>query len=465
MSEVGTTVSVNYEVREAFRPFHSRKQRRAIFVAHRRAGKTVATVNDLVAKALRCKKPKGFFAYIAPFMSQAVQTAWEYLQSAVKDIPGHKVDMTLKLVKIPSLHGTMATVRLFGADNPNSLRGLYFDGVVLDEVADMKKSVWSEVIQPALMDRMGWAVFIGTPKGKNFFYDLYEQAKANPEVWFAQVLKASQSNLLPQEVLDEYRNTVDDETYDQEMECSFTAGIKGAYWANLINELEAEGRLNAFDHIKAAPVHVVLDLGFTDATAAWFYQVINGEICVIDHDEWNEIKIDDVVDDIIAKGYKMGDYWLPHDAKNKSWQTGKSGIELLMARGIKPKAVPELSVTDGIAAVRQTLPKVRFHGIKCYQGLEALKNYKKKELEGGGFSKSPVHDWASHSADAFRYLCLTITDRQLADSCKKMQPIVTTLQAREDWLASTSLNTPERKGLTLDEIFAKQSPRSSYTRI
>jgi phage terminase large subunit-like protein len=142
MSELTTTVNVPYVVRDPFKAFHARNKRRAILVYHRHAGKTVATVSDLVAKALRCRKPNGFFAYIAPFMGQAVQTASLYLQESVRMIPGHKVDLTLKLVKVPSAHGSMATIRLFGADNPNSLRGLYFDGVVMDEVADMKRMLF-----------------------------------------------------------------------------------------------------------------------------------------------------------------------------------------------------------------------------------------------------------------------------------------------------------------------------------
>lgn len=459
-----TVVDVPYVVREPFKAFHARHQKKAILVYHRRAGKTVATVNDLVAKALRCRKPNGFFAYIAPFAGQAVQTAWAYLQEAVRKIPGHKVDLTLKQVKIPSAHGSLATIRLFGADNPNSLRGLYFDGIVLDEVADMKKMVWAEVLQPALMDRDGWVVFIGTPKGKNFFYDLYEEAKKKPEYWFSQVLKASDSKILPQKKLDEYRETVDEETYEQEMECSFTAGIRGAYYASTISEMEYEGKLDAFEIIKAAPVHVVLDLGYTDATAAWFFQIINGELLIIDYDSWNEIKIDDVVDDIQKRGYRMGDYWLPHDAKNKSWQTGKSGIELMLARGIKPRPVPELSVTDGIAAVRYTLPKARFHGQNCNQGIECLKNYKKKELEGGGYSKSPIHDWSSHGADAFRYLCLAVRDKDIAASVTKRTSPVTSESAHKAWETARSINIPVPQGITLDQAFARQ-PRRTTSRI
>lgn len=465
MTEPTTVVNVPYVVRPPFRAFHARTQRRAILVYHRRAGKTVATVNDLVAKALRCRKKNGFFAYIAPFMGQAVQTAWQYLQEAVRTIPGHKVDLTLKLVKVPSAHGTMATIRLFGADNPNSLRGLYFDGVVLDEVADMKKMVWTEVIQPALMDRMGWAVFIGTPKGKNFFYDLWEVAKKEPEVWFSQILKASESGILRQEDLNAYRADVDDETYEQEMECSFTAGIKGAYYASIVSKMEEEGRLQPFSIVKAAPVHVVFDLGWADATACWFYQLYGGELRVIDHQEWNEVDIHKIIAEVQEKGYRMGDWWLPHDARAKSLQTGKSMIEQFRSHGINPKAVPELDVLDGIQAVRHTLPRLSIHGQNCYQGIEALKNYQKKwNDELGVFSKHPLHDWASHSADAFRYLCLAVRDKDIAKTGIKQAAPETPEDAHAAWVASTQINRAQVKGPTLDELFKKQS-RQGYVRI
>jgi phage terminase large subunit len=458
-------VNVPYVVRPQFAAFHSRSKRRAILVFHRRAGKTVATVNDLVAKALRCRKKNGFFAYIAPYMGQAVQTAWEYLQEAVRAIPGHKIDLTGKSVKVPSAHGTTATIRLFGADNPNSLRGLYFDGVVLDEVAQMKKMVWTDVIQPALMDRLGWAVFIGTPNGKNFFYDLWETAKQDPETWFSQMLKASESGLLRQEDLDAYKEDVDEETYEQEMECSFTAGIKGAYYAKIIEKMDEDGRLQPFEYIKAAPVHVVLDLGWSDATAAWFFQVQSGQLDVIDHQEWNEIDIKRIIQDIRDRGYRMGDVWLPHDAKAHSLQTGKSMIDTFRSHGINPKAVPELGVLDGIQAVRQTLPKLRIDGKKCYQGVEALKNYQKKwNVELGVFSKHPLHDWASNSADSMRYLCLAVRDKDIAASIPIRTPSQTPAEARSAWLATAYLNTASNKGPTLDDLFAQQK-RSRYVRI
>lgn len=467
MNLQNTEIQLDYVPREPFKAFHARAQRRAVLVAHRRAGKTVACVNDLVSKALRCRKPNGFFAYVAPYAGQADQVAWSYLKGAVSKIPGHQVIETKKAVKVPSAHGSLATVRLFGADNPDALRGLYFDGIVLDEVADMKRSVWIEVVQPALMDRLGWAVFIGTPKGKNFFYDLYEKAKKNPD-WYVQVLKASESGLLPQSELDQYALEVDEETYQQEMECSFTAGIKGSYYGSIISKMEENGQLQPFEVVKSAPVHAVFDLGWSDATAVWMYQLINGECRVIDHQEWNETKITHIVEDIKARGYKWGDWWLPHDAKAKSLQTGKSMIEKFWELGIRPKMVPELDVVDGIQAVRQTLPKLRIHGVNCYQGIEAIKNYQKKwNAELGVFSRHPLHDWSSHSSDAMRYLCLVVRDEDIVKSGQKPKTQMTEQEAFLHWKeqATINKNTRAQQGWCLNDLWETAPQTPEYVRI
>jgi hypothetical protein len=458
-------VDLAYDPRAPFIPFHARSQRFAVLVYHRRAGKTVATVNDLVVKALRCKKPFGFFGYIAPYKGQVEQTAWEYLKGAVRDIPGAKILETTKAVEVPSAAGTKATVRLFGADNAEAMRGLYFDGVVLDEVADMKRGVWETVVRPMLSDRLGWAVFIGTPKGKNFFYDLWEAAKKDPKRWYTQLLKASDSGLIDEEELLDVRETLDEESYQQEFECSFIAGIKGNYYGSIIEKMELEGQLEPLDVVSIAPVNVAFDLGISDATAAWFWQVVNGQLRVIDHEEWNDIDIHKIIDDVLKRGYKMGDWWLPHDAKARSLQTGKSMIEQFRARGIAPRAVPDLSINDGIQAVRYTLPKMLINSAKCSDGIEALKNYKKKwNAERQAYQKTPDHDWSSHTADAMRYMCLAVRDKDIAATVTKRQPSFNSGHSLQQWLEQASINTVTDNGMTLDQLFARQ-PRSSYERI
>src|SRR4249919_3290827 len=144
-----------YHPREQFIPFHERSQRWAALVCHRRAGKTVAGVNELVERALYTKKQDGRYSYIAPFYAQAKAVAWDYL---LKFSEPFRVKANIAELSVDLFNGSRC--RLFGGDNPDALRGLYHDGVLLDEPAQMKPSLWGEVIRPALSDRLGWAVFM-----------------------------------------------------------------------------------------------------------------------------------------------------------------------------------------------------------------------------------------------------------------------------------------------------------------
>lgn len=194
-----------------------------VLVAHRRFGKTVLAVNHLLKMALRGRLPRGSFAYVAPFRNQAKAVAWDYLKHYSAPLPSRVVNESELSVSLPN----GAKMRIFGADNPDALRGLYFDGVVLDEVAQMKPAVWEEIIQPALADRQGWTLFIGTPNGINLFSQLYErarreQAAGNP-YWAALCFRVDETNALDREEVERLRRELSDNAWRQEMLCDFTA--------------------------------------------------------------------------------------------------------------------------------------------------------------------------------------------------------------------------------------------------
>ena len=191
-----------------------------VLVAHRRMGKTVMVVNHLIKQALLCPREMGLFAYVAPFKNQAKNIAWNYLKKFTKPVPGRIVNEQELFVQLPS----GAKIRIFGADNPDALRGLYFDGIVLDEVAQMEPYVWNEVIRPALSDRNGFAVFIGTPKGINLFHELYARARSGEDKgWYAALYRADETGVLPPEELASLRKDMSDNAYRQEYLCDFTA--------------------------------------------------------------------------------------------------------------------------------------------------------------------------------------------------------------------------------------------------
>lgn len=395
-------VTIPYNPRPQFLPYHDRENRWACIVAHRRAGKTVATVNDVVTRALYTKKPSARYSYVAPFYSQAKTIAWDYLRRSTADIALKQKESELS-VTLPN----ESVVRLFGADNPDSLRGTYHDGVVLDEYGDMKPSVWSQIILPALADRRGWATFIGTPKGKNHFYKIRERARTDPN-WFYLELKASKTGILDPVELAEMKEQMDEDEYEQEFECSFDAALKGAIYGKEMRIAEEELRVtNSLKRDPDLPVDHVFDLGYTDDTATWGWQRVLGGYVLVQgyHNSFQPTA--HYIEWLFERPYQVGQVWLPHDAKAKSLQTGKSIVEQFLEAGIQPRIVPSLSLKDGISAARKILPYCHFILPECYDGVEALKQYQRKFDETTkAFMQKPLHDWTSHYSDAFRYFGL-----------------------------------------------------------
>lgn len=396
----------DYDPRPQFIPFHQRSQRFSCLVCHRRAGKTVACVNDLIARALYTKKKNARYAYVAPFYRQAKDVAWQYL----KEFGGGAITKIRESeLRVELLNGSWIT--LYGADNPDALRGLYFDGIILDEYGDCRPGLWSDVILPALTDRRGWAVFIGTPKGKNHFFEQWERSKDNPK-WFSMMLKASESGIIPQDDLEEVQNLQEESSYLQEFECSFEASIKGSYYGDIFNEYDIVGTA---PYDPAYKVTVVSDVGKTDSTAMWFYQnTHHSGLQIIDYYEADGKDPEHYFTVLEAKPYEYDTMWFPHDAVAKTFSTKKSTIEQFIdwADGRwRIQKVPRLSVQHGIDATRKVLKLAFFDENKCFKGINALRHYKRRYNELlKCFADSPLHDWSSHGADAFRYLALVVQD-------------------------------------------------------
>jgi hypothetical protein len=398
-------VTLPYKPRKAFRSFHDRTERWACLVAHRRAGKTVAAINDIIRAALMCKSPNPLFAYIAPYRSQAKSVAWDYLKHFAAPVlaSSNEAELTVELV-------TGNKIRLFGADNADAMRGLGFDGVFMDEYGDFRPSVWGNVIRPTLSDKQGWAVFAGTPKGKNQFWQIFEQAKKTPDEWFHLTLKASESGLLPNTELKAAAAQISDDQFLQEYECSFEAAILGAYYGEDLRKITDAGQVCRVDYDPHLPTYTSWDLGYRDDTAIWWYQVVRNEIHIIDYFAISGANIAEIAKIVIEKPYKYAKHYLPHDAKAKTLAAaGKSVIEQLSEfLGINNMAiVPDLSVQDGIQAVRQMLPMCWFDSERTHDGLEALRQYQREyDEDKKAFRQTPRHDWTSHPADAFRMLAI-----------------------------------------------------------
>lgn len=395
--------AVPYEARRQFLAFHSRDKRWAIIVAHRRAGKTVACVMELVTRALATKKTDARYAYITPFREQGKTVAWSYLKHYAMSVVNNpeedfrESDLTVRL-----FNG--AHIRIFGADNPNALRGMYLDGVVLDEFADMKASLWGEVIRPTLSDRNGWAVFIGTPRGKNEFYKTFEKAIQEPNEWYSLVLRASETGILPPQELDSAKRQITTDQYEQEYECSFEAALKGAIYARELDQVLREGRINRVPYDAASLVSTAWDIGIGDDTAIWFFQRVGAEIRIIDYHAASGEMVPYYLALLKSRGYHYDTAFLPHDARKRQW-TGLTFEQAIQEAGLRVTVLPPLDLEEGINAARMLFSRCYFDSEKCTAGIEALRAYRWAYNERMGELKpTPVHNWASHPADAFRYL-------------------------------------------------------------
>lgn len=396
-------ITINYKPRKHAEAYHDRTERFAVLVAHRRFGKTVAAINDLIRACFAVDKKDVRVAYIAPYLSQAKAVAWDYALEYTIDIPDIKINHSE--LRIDFNNGSR--FRLYGADNYNAMRGLYFDAIVCDEMADFPHSAWPTVLRPSLTDRKGSCTFISTPKGKNEFWELYEHAKSDP-TWWSGMYKASQTNILDPEELEEAKITMGEDRYEQEFECSFEAAIVGAYYAMEMKTAMEDNRITTVPYDPSVGVVTAWDLGIGDSTAIWFAQYVGQEIRVIDYYENSGVGLDHYAKELSNKNYHYMDHILPHDVQVKELGTGKSRLETLHNLGIQDVTIaPKLAIEDGIQAARSMLNRCWFDEEKCNRGIEALRQYRREfDEKNKTWRGKPLHDWTSHGADAWRYLAV-----------------------------------------------------------
>ena len=398
-----TTKVIPYKPRQQMKPFHKRKERFACIVAHRRFGKTVAAINDLIRTCLTLDRPNVRVAYIAPYYRQAKAIVWDYAKYYSSVVEGCTINESELRIDFP----TGARLRLFGADNYDAMRGLYFDDVVLDEPADFPVSAWPTVIRPALADRKGRATFIGTPKGKNDFWETYQHSKNDPE-WFSIMLRASETGVLDKYELLDAQKIMGDDRYEQEFECSFEAAIQGAYYGTEMKQAQADGRITTVPYDPSMKVITSWDLGVGDSTAIWFAQFVGAERRFIDYYECSGVGLDHYAKVLQERGYIYGEHILPHDARVRELGTGKTRVETLGNLGLQNITIaPNLMLDDGIQTVRSSLATTWFDEKKCARGLEALRQYQRDfDEKGKTWRGRPKHDWTSHGADSFRYMAV-----------------------------------------------------------
>jgi phage terminase large subunit len=267
-----------------------------------------------------------------------------------------------------------------------------------------------KLFRPSISEREGFVLFIGTPKGQNYFKTLRDRAALNIDGWNLLEFRANETKILPKSELDAAFKEMGEDKFMQEFECSFNAPIEGAYYGAMINDLTLKDRITDIHYDGIAKTFCAWDLGIGDSTAIWVCQVVGQEIRLVDFLENHGVGLDYYVNWLRNNNYDKTEQLLPHDVEVRELGSGRSRKEMLIESGLDIRVVPKIAVDDGIQAVRRILPRCWFDH-KTKQGVDALRNYRRQYDEKRDvFFDKPVHDWCSHASDAFRYLAVGLDE-------------------------------------------------------
>lgn len=394
-------LTIPYKPRELQKQIHEQLKRFNVLVCHRRFGKTVLCINEMIKKCLQNPLPNPRYYYISPTYSISKRNCWDYLKYYTNVLPDVQYHETELRCDLPN----GGRIQLLGCERPDTLRGLYMDGCVLNEVSQMPPRLWTEIVRPALTDREGWMVAIGTPAGHNAFFTLFDYAMHNQN-WFAKSYKASETNIVAKEELEEAKQLMPPEIYEAEFECSFDSAGIGSIYGKSLQLAEDQDRVTKVPYDTKVKVSTFWDLGMADKTAIWFVQQIGSALHLIDYEEDSGESLEYYAGMLQDKGYIYDTHYFPHDANVREIGTGVSRIETAQSLGLVTAIVPKLSIEDGINAVRMILSRCWFDHENTKSGLDALRQYRWSTTEKGEVKNRPVHDWTSHSSDAFRYLAV-----------------------------------------------------------
>lgn len=448
-------VEIPYAPRQWARPVHRSFQRWAVLVLHRRAGKTTCILNHhqraamddswemarlrtlLPNEPVSALKPllrKRNYWHVMPTYGQAKKTAWQLLKDIASPIPGHKPNESELYVRYPTGH----TVQLIGADNPDSLRGPGLSGLSLDEYSQIPSNAFGEVLSKSLADHLGYCIWAGTIKGHDQLYKAYQNAKDDPS-WFSlwqdidvslATEKGPTITALTRAMQDDRKlilqGVMSQAEFDQEWYLSPDAAIKGGIYTKELSIARSEGRITTVPYDPLLSVDTDWDIGFIDATAIWFTQSTPaGQVRVIDYYEAAGEGLAHYVKVLRERPYTYGKHTGPHDIDITEPGSGHSFKEMGKSLGIRFETCPKVGVEEGIAAGRALMSRCWFDETKTRAGLEALSHYRRRFNSGlNEFTATPMHDWASHGADAFRYFAVrhrTPKVRNVKEDLRKLQ--------------------------------------------
>lgn len=387
---------------------------------HRRAGKDELLLNALAVKAMQ---RQANWAYMFPEISHARRAMWQAINphtgrrrimeafpEEILDGAPNETEMRIKLANGSS-------ILFFGSDQYDRLVGASLAGIVSSEHALSHPSAYA-FFSPMLRENGGFFAAISTPRGRNHFKQLFDYAQQSRD-WFAQSLSIADTGALTDEEAEEARAEyvalygIDqgEALFAQEYMVSFNAAILGAFYAREMLAVRQEGRIDPTLEPIQAPVHRSWDIGVRDDTSIWWWQVVGGQVYVLDCYSQSGVGVDHYAEVIAQRraehGWEDGIDFVPHDAKVKEWGSGRTRVETMMQLGLNPRVVTQAGLMDGINAARQTLSRCVFHPRTEDQGITALEQYRREwDDEKKTFKANPVHDWASHLCDSFRYMAM-----------------------------------------------------------
>lgn len=389
----------------------NKKIKRVLAINPRRSGKDIC---GFQVAFHACLMKIGTVFYVFPTFSSGRRILWDAITN-----DGHRILDYVPKELIESRNEQLMRIRfhngsqlqIIGSDSFDStLVGTNPMGIVFSEYALQDPRAYQFAI-PILKANNGWALFLSTPRGHNHLYDLYQIAINNPDIWYTEKLTLEDTKHIPIEEIEELRRTgeMSEDLIQQEFYCSFDMGIEGSYYAKYIDRLRLKGQISLVPYEPTFKVHTAWDLGYSDSMSIIFYQTVGQTVRIIDYYENSKQGLPHYINIVLQKEYTYGKHIAPHDISVHELGTGQTRLETARRLGISFTIASNIAVEDGIESCRAAFNKIWIDEVKCSKLIKCLENYRQEfDIKKKIYKPRPLHDWSSHAADAFRYLCISL---------------------------------------------------------
>ncbi|NDC09946.1 MAG: hypothetical protein EBZ75_11520 [Oxalobacteraceae bacterium] len=442
--------------------------KRAFHVWHRRAGKDVSYLNYT---AKRAHTEIGGYYHLLPTQQQARKVIWNSInKDGVRLIdqafPKELRKRTVEDQMLIEFHcGSMW--QCVGSDNYDSLVGSNPRGLIFSEWSISNPRAW-DYMRPILTENGGFAAFIGTPRGKNFFFEQYERVRQMPNEWYCDIKTVLDTQAITLEAIEQERLAgMSEDRIQQEFFCSFDAQTAGLIYDSYITAAEAQGRLTQIEYDPRYPVETAWDLGHKDATAIWFVQRVGNQVRFIDYAEERGKDLPYFINLVRSKPYGYSRHIGPHDTNKFEFGSGNTILEIARQHGFIFTIAPKLDVEDGIEATRALLPRCYWNTTKTLHGLRALRHYhydndadEQDDDRKVTLATKPKHDWSSHCCDALRYLAVTPESQGIMSNWAAEMMASQMMGNQSNWATQDPEIAAAMQRVKRKQMYGQQEPQS-----